>query len=318
MRMHTLWMLVLLFAAACGGGTPQPTPRPTLTLTPLSTPLPYLETPVPPGSSANPIRWLLVTERSGISQNRIAALANAAQQASGLRVTASLEASPREALRAVCGSATGPVTMALADPLTYAVARARGCADAALVVLRAGGAGITTAIVGKEERSLAAGSSTLPYCRRSAEDFTTGVVPLLMLRGQGLQSDIMGLPQDQPDDEASLQAVQDGVCRLAMVDAALYERLAEENSPVVRDLRVVQRSAPMPVALLIIPVQFPLPNREQLIAGLTAQDADSQANAALMQPLYGDVTLLNAADYDMTALHRFFDQGRLDLMLLGP
>jgi hypothetical protein len=311
-------MLVLLFAAACAGGSPQPTPRPTLTLTPLSTPLPYLETPAPPGSSASPVRWLLVTGQQGISQNRVAALANAAQQASGLRVTASLETSPRDALQAVCGSATGPVTMALVDPLAYAVARARGCADAALIVLRAGGLGITTAVVGKEERSLAAGSSTLPYCRRSAQDFTTGVVPLLMLRAQGLQSDIMGLPQDQPDDEASLQALQDGVCRLAMVDAAVYERLAEEDSPVVRDLRVLQRSAPMPVALLIVPVQFPLPNREQLIAALTTSDADAQANAALMQPIYGEVTLIRADDYDMAALQRFFEQGRLDLMLLGP
>ncbi len=138
-------VLVGLFTAACGGGTPTPTLLPTATPTPRSTPLPEVPTAVPLASEERPLTVLMVPQ--GTRRAAVPAaddLEAAIVELTGLRVEVQLADSYGEILARLC-SAT-PVVGWL-DGFALLAAEAAGCADPALQVLRARRAGFQVALL---------------------------------------------------------------------------------------------------------------------------------------------------------------------------
>lgn len=329
------WCVLVLCLAGCGGGRANlpATVRPTVTLTPLSTPLTYPATPLPVGSTENPLRWALVPADRQAAQAAQDTLETALGAALGIQVSLLLADTPAEVIDAICESAVGQVTIGSVDAVGYAIVRARKCGTATLRLQEDNRSGDEVVIVSKLTDALSNGSTyDTPFCRLGVTDTVSWVIPTLMVRAADLVEGTLGATLDRRTYADALKTVSAGGCWAAAVPASLYTRLRASNDPSVADLREVEKSPRLPLGVLMTPSQLPGDVRERLAGLLSvaapATEATAEADAteeaatdrfdlSLLEPFTGVYSWEALTANDLAAADRFFDSTKLDFARLG-
>jgi ABC-type phosphate/phosphonate transport system substrate-binding protein len=241
------------------------------------------------------------------------ALEEALLEETGLIVEVELVESDADGVAALC-NIDGSPDVAWLSGLGYAAASAQGCAVPALMVERGTGRQASTSeevvlIVNSElEASGATGLAGETFCRVGFDDVHTWLVPMLMLRAGGLTE----VPEaiDVEDVAALIQAVAEGEdCTAAGLTAADFERFGDDAADSVR---VLNRTAEIPYAILMYPPQMPLDTRTRLVDGLLDM-AESDALETLLD-LDG---LVRVEDDSLEDFESFLSSTGIDFAQLG-
>jgi ABC-type phosphate/phosphonate transport system substrate-binding protein len=199
----------------------------------------------------------------------VTAVEEALLEESGLVVEIELVESDADGVAALC-SVDGSPDAAWVSGLGYAAASAQDCAEPVLMVERGAGRQVSISeevqiIVNDEfEASDVGGLIEETFCRIGYDDIFTWLVPTLILRTGG----VTDLPEafDVDDVEALIQSVADGDnCVAGGLTAADFEQFAGDAA---ESVRVLNRTAAIPYAVLMLPPQLPLDTRTRLVDAL--------------------------------------------------
>ena len=283
-----------------------------VTQPPRSTPLPAVPTVIPPGAEGNAIRMAIrAVGPAADAASAAADLEAALLERAGLIVEVQLVERYAEGLAALCGSAGGQVAAAWLNAPTYAAARAQNCGFPALQVERDGATGMAGSIIvsaGSRQQGLQQLSGST-FCRLGYDDFYSWLAPSLVIRANGLQPSNTPLEiEEQENISALIEAVAVGDCDAAAVPADA----AEEADSV----KVIETTIPFPYAVLMLPVEMPLGQRQALVDTLTAIAGDS-TEAVTLRSLLAQDELQPATVDDFDDLMDFFTSTGLDFAQLG-
>ncbi|MBN1964717.1 MAG: PhnD/SsuA/transferrin family substrate-binding protein [Anaerolineae bacterium] len=337
-------VLVGLLLAACGPRDTGPTlaPLPTVTPTPRSTPLPTLPTPVPPAVEENPLTMLVLPQDEAAAEDAADAVAARILELSGLAVEVQTVSSYGAIVAQLCGSA--PVA-GWVDGLAFVVAEASDCADPVLLVRRGAANGFQVDLLAGEavERLADLTALTQPtavpadedatpeadeepgggaFCRVSAEDAVTWLVPNLMLYAGNLNPVYdLGVIIDVDDYDAIVDAIYDGDCVAGAVPHGYLEsddlgaRRATRRDLTDR-VQVLQTSPLVPYDILVFPQTVPLDVRIRLTDVLVQMAADED-DAALLAGLLGQDALARVDAGTFDSFRSFMERTGLDFAALG-
>ena len=132
------WLIVLpltLIMAACGGPPATVVVRGTNTPTPIPSALPEVATDLPAGFPGNPLRLMLIPQDLEQGEALKPQLENAILQSTSVTVELVFATDRLQLLDALCDTSSSSLTAIWADALTYSVASARRCGDAAVWLL---------------------------------------------------------------------------------------------------------------------------------------------------------------------------------------
>lgn len=229
-----------MILAACGiGDSPDPTPRPPTAIPPTSTPrsTPLPEAPLPPevGSDERPIAlYFVLPDDTPRSQARLLAEdVSVALKDEGVSSTIEFVNNETEAFEALCNhTERGNPAAAWVGPFTWVSAR-EAC-NAIPVLALAKGTG-TNATIGSSSEILAQpeidaieGLADTEFCRISALDDTSWIIPALLMSSEGVDpfTDLAAVA-DYPDSLALLEALYNGECDAAAFPPDELEDLQE-------------------------------------------------------------------------------------------
>lgn len=316
-------IVILLVLAACGAGAATPTPLPSLT--PFSTPLPWLSTPVPAGTAANPLRLAVVVsdiEAANTFESRL----EAALQVGGLVVDVVPVENDAEALEVLC-SATGPDDAAAAwlDGFGYAAARSQQCGEALLMLqsertgqLRFGER--SQFILNSElDNDLAGAIEGGTICRISADDSVSWMMPTLQLRVRNIDLAGIGTLREYPDYDALVVAVAEGECDGAGVPRSLLLDLAEAGDSRMDQVEAVQLSAPIPYGVLVVSGALPENRRAALGSAHLEPNFEpvDESESALMTEFLGEYAIVAPESEVLAEFVTFITETGFDLAELG-
>jgi ABC-type phosphate/phosphonate transport system substrate-binding protein len=148
------------------------------------------------------------------------------------------------------------------------------------------------------------------FCRLSAADYVTWLVPTLMMRVRGLDpvSDLETV-SDMDNINDLVEAVAAGDCSATALLEADYEDLDTEISD---ELNVLGNSPLMPYGILMYPLTMPLGERIRLDDALLAVD-----DAAALQPFLDQDGLRRVSVTAFGDLNDFLEDTGLDFAQLG-
>lgn len=311
-RLFTLLLCLSLAAAlsSCRRGDNGPVSQPTLSPTPRSTSLPPVATPIPVGAEGNAIRMVFAVGATSSTEDEVQAAIDGLQAAlleeTSLIVEIERSATDAEAISALCNSVSGPVTVAWLNGVAYTAADAQDCGTAVLQVSREDSL-TTRAVLAVNTRS---GISSIDdmvgknFCRVSATDFYTWLLPSIMLAQSNFSTASFTTITDYEDVPALIRALEDGDCDAAGMSEADY---ATANSRV----RTLSGGLDLPIGVLTYPESLPLGQAEALTAALTAI-ANGTRNT-LLQPLLGQDALVEADSDSLTAIRTAITRTGVDL-----
>ncbi len=297
-----------------------------MTPTPRSTPLPPLPTPIPVGSTNNPLHLKIVapqtTESLGRAQpaidSAISDLEAAMLEATDLTVAVELVENDAEALAALCDSVSGTVSAAWLGGLAAMAADARACGSPALEVQRGTRSSATTGdeavlVVATDSEITGAGDlSEKAFCRLGYTDPFTWLIPSLMLRVAGVMPDALASVTDYNDPAQMVRAVSDGTCDAAGMAASAFAALP---ASVRISVRTLDQSITIPYAVLVYPVQLPLGEQQKLTDALISIGNGSRAE--VLAALVPQDQVLAISDSDLAGLRSFLNRAGVDLAQLG-
>ncbi len=309
-RLICLSTLIALTLAACGAGGPA-TPvyvPPVYTPTPLSLPLPPVETQVPFGSADRPYKVVIVPPEGS------AASARPLQTFLGQRlpeqvITVEVVSKPSEALTALCGET--PVA-AWVDGWTMLAAGAQGCGQPVLKIQRGKGSAAKTGtrsdlIVSNASRvSAVAGFKGRAYCRLNDQDLASWILPVVMMRSAGnfdpLQ-DFSGM-RDVSDYTTLVGEVSNNHCVGAIPAGTLDDYTAGRNL----DVKVLENvtSPEIPYGGLVISRTMPPIMADQL-KSLFSRNLDK------LKGLVEADALVEATPAELTSVQQFLQGAGFDL-----
>lgn len=257
------WLIALpltLLLAACGGGpvatlVVRGTEAPTAT----PTPLPEVATALPAGFPDNPLRIMLIPQDQAEAQALKPQLENAILLSTSVTVEIVFASDRLELLDALCDTSSDRLTAIWADALTYSVASARRCGDAAVWLTRDGTSGETRQIVLSEElgsrdvRSLQRNT----FCRLSRDDFDSWLLPVLLLEANRVAVSTLEDVREYPDTTSLLNAVALGECSGTGVSTSTLVAWQAANPDVAENVIGVVESVPIPYGVLMYPFQIP-------------------------------------------------------------
>jgi ABC-type phosphate/phosphonate transport system substrate-binding protein len=284
--MNIISKLIILglavFLVGCGGGARvEPTIMsvagvPTTVPTPFSTPLPYLPTPIPAGDADNPLRWVVVPRDREVATAQESTLEQELLQISGVNIDLVFADNMAEVINAVCNSDEGVVSAGWVDPIGYAIVRGRGCGSVLLGGQRDGET-TTSGVIVIADSSTATTFGSLTdqtFCRLSPTDYDTWILPSLQMNAQGVSTSSFAEIRDFVNMNDILNAVAVGNCAATGMNAETFDTYIEAGERNADDLRSIQRSVSLPIGLLVVPLEFPLGNRERLLERLTSLVVD--------------------------------------------
>jgi len=316
-------ILILLVTAACGARAATATPFPTLT--PFSTPLPWLSTLVPAGTAANPLRLAVVVsdvEAAVIDEAELEAVL----QIDGLVVDVLLMEDDARALEVLC-SATGPDDAAAAwlDGFGYAAARSRQCGEALLMLQSERGSQLRFGersqfiLNGELGDDLAGAIEGSTICRISADDAVSWMMPTLQFRIRNIDFAGIGTLLDYPDYDALVTAVADAECDGAGVPRSLLLDLGEASDSRMDQVETVQLSVPIPYGVLVVSGALPENRRAVLEAAHLELNSDAvdEAEISLLSEFFGAYSIVAPDSEVLAEFISFIDETGFDLAELG-
>ncbi len=315
-----LLLVMLVALASCRRVGPEigPTLQPTLTPTPRSTPLPPVNTEIPPGAEDNPLVMLFTRppgSRSEVS-DAFDALAAEMLSAANLTITARAVTSGADALEALCDSYGDTSAVAWVDAITYAAAQAQGCGSASLFVERsiAGRAtsGVTVQVIVNTNSEISSLSDLAgqTFCRLNVADLYTWIVPALMMSASGVLPVALGGIEDYDSLSDMVGDVANGTCDAAGIAAVDYADLETSRA------RALSQTVVVPFAVLVMPDAVPLGTRSAVRDTLLAIAADSE-RSTILTPLLDQSRLLPADDAALDGWNDFIRATRLNFAELG-
>jgi ABC-type phosphate/phosphonate transport system substrate-binding protein len=282
-RVRFLIALVLLSLtiSACGAGNLAPTPTlpPAATSTPISTPLPDVPTAVPAGYDAeNPLQLVIVPASAEESSGLVERLQTEITERSGLSVTVKLAASQAEAAGDLCSSDRGTVSAVWVSGMTAAIAASTGC-GVPILMQNAGTADQpdtgNAGVLLLQAELASAGLEALPgrtFCRTTYTDFYSWTVPLLMLRGEGIDITTLEDIDEFDSYEDLVAAITAGDCTVAGVPVAVWEDLLAADETLTETVSEVGRSVEFPYAMLVFPFEASLDVISPIVDALLEMD----------------------------------------------
>jgi hypothetical protein len=262
-RFIHFWLIVLpltLILAACGGG-PVATVvvRGTNTPTPIPSALPQVATALPAGFPDNPLRIMMIPQNLEQAETLKPQLENAILQSTSVTVEIVFATDRLELLDALCDTSSEHLTAIWADALTYSVASARRCGDAAVWLTRDGSNGETRQIVlsgdlqSRDVRSLQRNT----FCRISRDDFDSWLLPVLLLEANRVPVSSFEDVREYPDTTSLLNAVALGECSGTGVATSTLVSWQAANPGAAENVEGVVESVPIPYGVLMYPYQIP-------------------------------------------------------------
>jgi ABC-type phosphate/phosphonate transport system substrate-binding protein len=296
------------------------------TPTPLSTPLPVVPTPIPPGAEGNPL-WMVVRpiDSSGAADTESAAkaLTDMIKQKTSLSVQVVTVNRYAEALAALCGSGKGQVAIAWLDGITYAAANAQNCGLPVLQVKRDTKREVETGASGQIIVSRTLGTGDIgalngrTFCRLNVSDFYSWLLPSLVLKTKGIDvlRDVQSV-SDYRDVPALVKAVASGDCAGAGVSEDVFTQYADQLADVKDQVRVVDTTPSFPYDILLFPLEVQLGVRLTLTDTLM-DIASNPDTAGSLRTLLGQDSLSRVQPDDFNDLQKFMSDTGLDFTQLG-
>lgn len=294
----------------------------TATPTPRSTPLPAVATVIPPGETSNPIKMVVrppgsAVSRSLLTENQISRFTENLVDQSGLTVEVVVVERHAEALAALCDSSPAQITVAWLDGLSYAAAEAKNCGEPVLQVAKSGEAGAAGYLVVSSRASFGSVASLngQDFCRVSATDYYSWLIPGLLLKEAGLDPvSSFSSVTDYEDIVSLMTAVAEGDCDFAGISADEFDKLTRS---VQEDLRILAETPALPYGVLVYPIGLPLDRRLALADGLV-QLALNRELSVTMAPFLGQDSLVRVESRDdFEDLADFLNDTGLDFAQLG-
>ncbi len=320
--------LSLLLLAGCQNAQPTPlpsnTPEPTLTPTPDVFTLEPVPTAIPAGEEGNPL-VLVMAGAYGSEDNPEAVddLADALADALDPAAFTLREADGyAEAVSALCEN---PAAAAWLDAFAYFAAEARGCAVAVMQVadgaITARGGGVQADLVLNTRvnvNSLAALRGET-FCRLGPDDAATWLLPVMMMRADGLNplSELAEIV-DYADLDALIEAVYSGQGSAAGIPAGALEEtdLADTYEDLADVVVVFGTSRQIPFDVLAVSARMPESARLSLVAALL-EVAASSAGGRLLESVIGSAEIAGAGPEDLRLFRDFLKNAGLDLAMMG-
>jgi ABC-type phosphate/phosphonate transport system substrate-binding protein len=320
----TLWILLSLLGAACRQAQVviEPTSVPTFTPTPRSTPLPAIATPIPAGQTDNPIQMVLRPEGDRqTAEDAVSDFEAAMLDKTGLVIEVALVDQRSEVLAAICDAAGRPSIVWL-DGLGYLAARAQECGEPVLQVQRGSEDALENGraaaiIVQKDgEISSLAELSGKTFCRLSAEDGSSWILPSLFMRTEGIDPFGLEAVTDYSDIPRLVRAVVRGDCDAAGIPADALELFADDLGDNAEEVSILETTLELPFALLLMPTTIPLATQQNLSSALVDMAAVSET-ALTLRAFLGQQALTPVNADDFLDLGKFIADTGLDFTQLG-
>jgi|GEM_PF-699534 len=313
------WLIVLpltLILAACGGG-PAATVvvRGTSTPVPPPTSLPQVATALPAGFPDNPLRIMMIPQDLEQAEALKPQLENAILQSTSVTVEIVFATDRLQLLDALCDTSSDSLTAIWADALTYSVADAQRCGDAAVWLTRDGTNGETRQIVlsgemqSRDVRSLQRNT----FCRLRRDDFDSWLLPVLLLESNGVDVSTLEDVREYPDTTSLLNAVALGECSGTGVLTSTLVAWQAANPAAAENIESVVESVPIPYGVLMYPYQIP-------VAARLALTNELPNLAAVMLPTQTptpDALRTEEADLTMTATSEAISTSEATLTVEG-
>jgi hypothetical protein len=249
-------LVIVLLAAGCGGndgsGKPTATRRPptiTPTPTPRSTALPLGPETPPLGSRDRPIDVLIAlpgltsdNDAEGVAADLQRYLRNQLSERLvseiGIPVDNAIVnvtfATSAQAFQAVCGRPeSGNATIVWIDAFTYAEIQSQ-CDVTPMLALthennRRDYVGRSVDIVSRVDINALSDLANQTFCRINAQDFTSWVLPSIILASEGIEAQLDLQPaQDYDDSAAMVQAIYKGECAAAAIPPGEFNDILDE------------------------------------------------------------------------------------------
>jgi ABC-type phosphate/phosphonate transport system substrate-binding protein len=273
-------MAVGVVLAGCGAGAPAATPMPSQTPTPMSTALPTLVPTLAAGSEDNPIQFVVVTQMEGRrADNAADALQTALSEATGLTVQVTLTESDRDAVAA----------LAFVSAPAYSAAVALDCGLPLLLAVDGDSAALEREVIliASEESEIGVLADVVgtTFCRLSAADLVTWQAPSLLMLAEGLMpTTALRAVVDVPDLDTLVERVAAGNCDVAALDAADFERIADEEARAA--ITRLPQTVTLPLGMVMAAPELPLGARDALQDALR-EYARTAAGASALGDLFG-------------------------------
>jgi ABC-type phosphate/phosphonate transport system substrate-binding protein len=309
----SLLSLIIVFAAACGPQAVQPTLRPTLT--PFSTPLPWINTPVPAGTASNPLRMVLVPQNAEEAQESVSEF-ETLFSASGISVDVILAETQAEAIALLCANTVAQdAVIAWVDGLGYASVRANLCGEAALLLSSEQGYGEQARFIVNDEF----GVDTVgvlegrTLCRLRYDDPISWLVPQLWFSEAGFDVDNMDDIEDVEDYETLIADIASGQCTAGAVPETVLDEL---DSEALEGIINGEASPIIPDGVMVVPPGLPAERRDPLVSALIAA-SESSDNEALFAAFFGEYSPASIDEDILTDFNSFIDSSGFDFSQTG-
>ncbi|MBK8028873.1 MAG: PhnD/SsuA/transferrin family substrate-binding protein [Chloroflexi bacterium] len=297
--------------ASCRRGDAGPVSQPTLTPTPRSTSLPPVATPIPVGAEGNAVRMVFAvgaitsTEEDEV-QTAIDGLQAALLEETSLIVEVTRAATDAEAITALCDSVAGTVTVAWLNGVAYTAAAAQNCGTAALQVAREGSTTERALLVRNTRSGISSVSDMADknFCRVSASDFYTWLLPSIMLATSGFSTASFASITDYDDVPELIAALEDGDCDAAGVSQSAYTTAGSRVDDLPGGMEI-------PIGVLTYPESFPLGQAQALTDALIA--IANGTRGTLLAPLLGQDALVEVETDTLAAVRTAITRAGVDL-----
>jgi ABC-type phosphate/phosphonate transport system substrate-binding protein len=293
-------MAVGVVLAGCGAGAPAATPMPSQTPTPMSTALPTLVPTLAAGSEENPIQFVVVTQMEGRrADNAADALQTALSEATGLTVQVTLTESDRDAVAALCAAFDGPPALAFVSAPAYSAAVALDCGLPLLLAVDGDSAALEREVIliASEESEIGVLADVVgkTFCRLSAADLVTWQAPSLLMLAEGLMpTTALRAVLDVPDLDTLVERVAAGDCDVAALDAADFERIADEEARAA--ITRLPQTVTLPLGMVMAAPEVPLGARDALQDALREYARTADGASALSDVFGASGLALPASD----------------------
>lgn len=234
-RWHILLFLSVSLLVACSNLEEYVPPTPTITPTPISTELPIVETAVPAGFNAdNPLQIVIVPADPDIAEEDIAEFESALNDLTEVEITVALLETQTEAYTAVCSAASGTVSAAWVNGMTYTATKLNNCGTAGLQADTPEGTGQTGVLllnIEYEEDGLAGViENEATVCRISVDDVFSWTLPVVFYGAEGFTPADMIEVDELDDNDDLIEALKSGDCAVAGMSEEAWEAYLDAES----------------------------------------------------------------------------------------
>lgn len=226
-KWHILLFSSILILAGCGSIEPPPPSRtPLPTLTPISTPLPYIPTDIPAGfNDENPIQIVIVPADVEVATARLDEFESTLQELLDVTIRVVLAETDIEAAGLICDSESGILSAGWIDGMSAITLQLAGCGIGTIQADTPEGTGRTGVLLRNVEFDNSPLTSMLdaPLCRISATDLFSWTLPVLFYGNEGITVPQILEIREVADNDTIVADLRTGDCATAGMAEADWE-----------------------------------------------------------------------------------------------